>query len=85
MRKGGFYSQVKGPDSEKELHVTVSAADPGDRIAYFTRKASLRRGLIKIHQMLDPDERWLKRHRTHLVKVIVPRAADPKIFELKRG
>jgi pimeloyl-ACP methyl ester carboxylesterase len=85
MREGGYYSRLKGADSEKELNVTVSAADPGDRIAYFTRKASLKRGLIKIHQMLHPDERWLKRHRTHMVKVIVPRAADPKIFTLNRG
>lgn len=85
MRKGGFYSQLKGSDIDKELHVTVSAADPGDRIAYFTRDAALRRGLIKIHQMLSPEGRWLKRHRTHMIKVIVPRAADPKIFTLKRG
>lgn len=85
MREGGFYSQLKVPDVDKELHVTVSAADPGDRIAYFTREAALKRGLIKIHQMLSPEQRWLKRHRTHMVKVIVPRAADPKIFTLKRG
>jgi hypothetical protein len=44
MRKGGYYSQLKGPDSQKQLNVTVSAADPGDRIAYFTREASLKRG-----------------------------------------
>jgi hypothetical protein len=28
MREGGFYSQLKKPDKDKELHVTVSAADP---------------------------------------------------------
>lgn len=85
MREGGFYSQLKGPDRDKELLVTVSAADPGERIAYFTREATLRRGLVKIHQKLAPKGRWLKRHRTHMVKIIVPRAADPKIFTLKRG
>ena len=85
MREGGFYSQVPGEDVNKELHVTVSAADPGDRIAYFTRDKLLKRGLIRIHQMLSPQDRWLKRHRTHLVKVIVPRAADPNIFTLKRA
>ncbi|MCP4486661.1 MAG: hypothetical protein GY820_04975 [Gammaproteobacteria bacterium] len=85
MREGGFYSQLKRPDEGKELHVTVSAADPGDRIAYFTREAALRRGLIKMHQKLAPGDRWLKRHQTHMVKVIIPRAADPKIFTLKRG
>lgn len=85
MREGGFYSQLKEEDKHKELHVTISAADPGDRIAYFTRAAALKRGLIKIHQKTSPKERWLKRHRTHLVKIIVPRVADPKIFTLKRG
>lgn len=85
MRQGGFYAQLKGEDRDKELHVTVSATDPGDRIAYFTRAPSLRRGLIKIHQKLAPKDRWLKRHRTHMVKIIVPRVADPEIFKLKRG
>ncbi len=85
MCEGGFYSQLKKPDKDKELHVTVSAADPGDRIAYFTRETTLRRGLVKIHQKLAPKNRWLRRHRTHMVKVIVPRAADPDIFTLKRS
>lgn len=85
MREGGFYSQLKEEDKDKELNVTVSAADPGDRIAYFTREKALKRGLIRIHQKSSPRERWLKRHRTHFVKIIVPRAADPKIFTLKRG
>lgn len=85
MRDGGFYSKLKVPEDEKQLHVTISAADPGDRIAYFTREKSLRRGLIKIHQKLAPEQRWLRRHQTHLVKVIVPRAADPDIFKLNRA
>ena len=81
---GGFYAQIKG-NLPKELYVTVSAANPGDRIAYFTRAPSLRRGLVKIHQWLEGERRWLRRHRTHMVKVIIPRAADPKIFTLKRA
>lgn len=83
MREGGFYSRVK-PDKPKELHMTVSAADPGDRIAYFTRAAQLKRGLVKVHQKAAPKNRFLRRHRTHLVKIVVPRAADPDIFTLKR-
>ena len=77
MCNGGFYSQLKVPDAEKQLHVTISAADPGDRIAYFTRQKALRRGLICMHQKTSPQQRWLKRHQTHLVKVIVPRATLP--------
>jgi len=85
MREGGFYDRLDVPEQDQELQVTISAADPGDRIAYFTREAALRRGLVKIHQKLTPENRWLKRHCTHLVRIIVPRAADPKIFTLKRG
>lgn len=85
MREGGFYSQLKEEDEDKELHVTVSAADPGDRIAYLTREKALRRGLIRIHQYESPKDRWLRRHRTHFIKIIVPRAADPDIFKLERG
>ena len=85
MRTGGFYSRLKVPDAEKQLHVTISAADPGDRVAYFTRQKSLRRGLIELHRKQSPQKRWLRRHQTHLVKVIVPRAADPDIFKLKRA
>ncbi len=85
MRDGGYYSQLRQADEDKELQVTVSAVDPGENIAHFTRAASLRRGLIRVHQKLDAERRWLKRHRTHLVRIIVPRAADPEIFKLKRG
>ena len=37
------------------------------------------------HQDEPAESRWLKRHSTHFIRVIVPRAADPKIFTLKRG
>ncbi|MDJ0879463.1 MAG: hypothetical protein QNI86_12670 [Halieaceae bacterium] len=85
MCEGGYYSQLKDPDQEKALYVTLSAADPGDHIAYFTREAALKRGLVRIHQKAEPKGRWLRRHRTHFVRVIVPRAAKPDIFKLKRG
>jgi pimeloyl-ACP methyl ester carboxylesterase len=85
MCEGGYYSRLKDPAQEKAVYVTLSAADPGDRIAYFTREEALKRGLIRIHQKAEPKGRWLRRNRTHFVKVIVPRAADPGVFKLKRG
>ena len=88
MRKGGYYAQINKPEKDKQLCVTLSAADPGDRIAYFTREAALKRGVVKMHQKQEPknpNDRWLRRHRTHFVKVIVPRAADPGIFKIKKG
>ncbi|MFV1968537.1 MAG: hypothetical protein ACC628_24200, partial [Pirellulaceae bacterium] len=84
MRKGGFYDQLKA-GQPKELTFTVTAADPGDRIAHFSRAKTLRRGAVELHRESPPEARWLKRHSTHFIRVVVPRAADPKIFALKRG
>lgn len=83
MRQGGFYDQLKA-GQPKELKFTVTAADPGDRIAYFSRASNLKRGLVKLHQEDPPESRWLKRHATHFIRIVVPRAADPKVFTLKR-
>jgi hypothetical protein len=67
----------------------VTAADPGDRIAYFTHSKAGKRGLVNLHQESPPSGRWLKRHSTHFVRVIVPRAGDRggkyEIFKLKKG
>ena len=84
MGGGGFYDRIPGRDP-KELHFTVTAADPGDRIAYFSRESAMKRGLVMLHQESPPGLRWLKRHSTHFIRVIVPRAADPGIFKLKRA
>lgn len=82
MKAGGWYEQIPTP-AERKLLFTVTAADPGERIAYFEHKPDAR-GLVHLHQQKE-GERWLKRHTTHFVRLIVPRAADPKIFRLKRG
>lgn len=84
MRDGGFYDQLKA-GQPKELKFTITAADPGDRIAYFSRASNLKMGLAKLHQEAPPESRWLQRHSTHFIRVIVPRAADLGIFSLKRG
>ena len=84
MKSGGFYDRV-GADKKKELTFTVTAADPGDHIAYFSRKASQRQGLVPLHKHGAPAQRWLRRHSTHFLKIIVPRAADPDVFRLRRG
>jgi hypothetical protein len=82
MRPGGFYDQIEA-DQEKELSFTVTAADPGEHIAYFARNPKAR-GVVPVHRK-GQGNRWLKRHSTHFVKVIVPRAGRPDIFQLKRG
>ena len=82
MRPGGWYDQIPEP-SERQLHFSVTAADPGDRIAYFERKPGAR-GIVFLHRQGE-GERWLKRHTTHFINVVVPRAAVPGIFTLKRA
>ncbi len=82
MRADGWYDKI--PNAvERQLLFTLTAADPGDRIAYFERKPGAR-GVAFLHRKGD-GERWLKRHTTHFVKVIVPRAGSPEIFKLKRA
>jgi hypothetical protein len=82
MGRGGWYDKI--PDAlQRQLLFSVTAADPGDRIAYFERKPRAR-GSVFLHRKGE-GERWLKRHSTHFVRVIVPRAADAGIFKLKRA
>ena len=84
MAAGGFYSRI--PQGQpRELQFTVTAADPGDRIAYFTHSKDGKRGLVKLHQEARPSGRWLKRHSTHFVRVIVPRAGKDEVFKLKKA
>ena len=84
MRDGGFYDQV--PASElAELAFTVTAEDPGDRISYFSRRRDARHGLVQLHERESPENRWLKRHCTHFVELVVPRVGVPTTFSLRRG
>ena len=83
MKSGGWYDQIPDP-ANRELSFSVTAADPGDRIAYFERRRGAR-GIVFLHKAGEPADRWLKRHTTHFIRVIVPRAADASVFKLKRG
>jgi len=84
MRRGGFYDRITASKKE-QLAFTVTAADPGPRVSYFTSKASSRRGLIKLHDREDALDRWLKRHSTHFLELIIPRIAVDDAFKLRRA
>ena len=84
MRDGGFYDQV--PASKlAELAFTVTAQDPGDRISYFSRRRDARHGLVNLHERESPENRWLRRHCTHFVKLVIPRVGVPTAFTLRGG
>ena len=55
------------------------------RGAYFSNKKGDKRGLVPLHQKVRPSGRWLKRHSTHFIRIIVPRAAATAIFTLRRA
>jgi alpha-beta hydrolase superfamily lysophospholipase len=83
MGKGGFYERV-AKDKFQGLAFTVTAEDPGERVAYFSRAKGGKRGLIALHGPGSDQNRWLKRHCTHFVELIIPRAAVDEVFTLKR-
>lgn len=81
MKPDGWYDRIDTP-SERQLLFSVTAADPGDRVAYFERTPGAR-GVVFLHRQGDGD-RWLKRHTTHFIRLVVPRVAVPEVFELRR-
>lgn len=81
MRKGGFYDRVDA-SQVKRLAFTVTAENPGDRVAYFSREKDSR-GLIPLHERMSRENRWLQRHCTHFLELIVPRAAVDEVFALR--
>jgi len=82
MRPGGFYDRIEA-GHDKALAFAVTAADPGRNISYFTPKPK-DRGVVEIHRQ-GQGARWLKRHSTHFIHVIVPRAAKTDVFSLARA
>ncbi|MEQ9450520.1 MAG: hypothetical protein RJQ07_02950 [Pseudomonadales bacterium] len=84
MGKGGFYDQIRKDDNAKLLSFTAIASDPGSNVSYFAHGSPAKRGVIDLHGVLKRD-RFLKRHTTHFIRMIVPRVGDDSIFKLKRA
>lgn len=84
MRDGGFYSMIPR-NRPAGLSMTVTADDPGPNVSYFgAHGIPSRRGVVDLHGRLRAD-RWLKRHTTHFVRVIIPRVGGKDLFRLRRG
>jgi hypothetical protein len=84
MREGGFYSMIP-QNRPAELAMTVTADDPGLNVTYFGASGiPSRRGVVDLHGRLKAD-RWLERHTTHFIRVIVPRVGGKDLFRLRRG
>ena len=83
MKDGGFYSLIP-EGSPVRLALTATATDPGPRVSYFAHGVPSKRGVLDLHGKGKAD-RWLKRHCTHFVKIVVPRVGSDELFELRRA
>ncbi len=83
MREGGFYSLIP-EGSPMGLALTATATDPGPRVSYFAKGVPTKRGALDLHGKNESD-RWLKRHCTHFIKMVVPRVGTDELFKLRRA
>ena len=76
----GFYPQVAA-GAAAELRLSISAAAPSTRVSYLGRGS----GAWRIHLQDESlaHERWLRRHTTHYLKIIIPRTADDSVLKLR--
>lgn len=71
-------------DTSAELGVSLSAAPPGRNIKYFDSKTDTAKGQILLHakdlEIREDLPGRLRRNRTHLIEVIIPRRPIDKVF-----
>lgn len=79
-----FYS-AKLAGKPKELLVSVSATPPGRNVAYFAPSVSGGgSGIYRVHIADDnlAEDRWLRRHCTHFLKIVIPRRPMEGVFRI---
>jgi pimeloyl-ACP methyl ester carboxylesterase len=81
-----FYAaQEAGKPSE--LWLSISASPPGPNITYFKAQEQGASGEYRIHLADDTQagDRWLRRHCTHFLKIIIPRRPLRDVFKMRRA
>jgi pimeloyl-ACP methyl ester carboxylesterase len=66
------------------LHMSISAASPGDNISYFERERIGAEGWVPMHLEAERTKRWLRRNTTHFAKIIIPRIPGSRVFRLTK-
>lgn len=84
MRKGGLF---RAHDKRVLLAAGLTAAAPGEKIAYFDRNAAQGSGYIPLRAKQSASDgvrapRFLKRWSTHYLDITAPRAADDDVFKM---
>lgn len=81
MRAGGFYDRI-APGHPAELHLSLSAAPPGPNARYFASTAVGAAGHWRLHAR-EQAARWLRRHTTHYLRVVIPRHTAESVLSLR--
>lgn len=77
-----FYPQLRAASGEEALHLSLSAAPPGPNARYFASTAVGAAGHWKLHAQ-DAQGRWLQRHSTHYLRIVIPRVAADGVFQAR--
>lgn len=73
--------------SPKDVRLSVWATPPGPNVTYFdTTNPAASIGHYPVHVENDPQgqHRWLRRHCTHFLKIIIPRRPRDRVFRMAR-
>lgn len=79
-----FYA-AKETGRPRELLISVWATQPGPHVTYFNPAVEGGgSGQYRVHLADDSlgDDRWLRRHCTHFLKVVIPRRPMKEVFQL---
>jgi pimeloyl-ACP methyl ester carboxylesterase len=81
-----FYA-AQAAGHPKDVRLSVWANPPGPNITYFdTTNPAAGTGQYPVHVEDDPQgqHRWLRRHCTHFLKIIIPRRPKDRVFRMAR-
>jgi pimeloyl-ACP methyl ester carboxylesterase len=79
-----FY-QNEEAGTPSQLRVSISASPPGPHSRYFDSTKIGASGDYTLHLEDDmkKSERWLRRHSTHFLKIVIPRRPTAAVFKLR--
>ena len=87
LQSEGFLRKTLTRAYEPVLAAAITAASPGDKIAYFSKDAREGSGLIRLRTHSPSSaaggDRFLRRYATHFLRVIIPRVLDNDVFTVR--